>query len=199
MISQYNYDFLKNHFGNVASWAIWREPGETPKSNMGDLSIFDDPDLLEKLNPNVVFVGLNASGKHENYLKTEQPWFNFHSGAPTSNSFKLRFALMGTALWGGYITDIIKFYKEADSTSVGRFIKQHPEIVKENISIFREELSLLNDRPLLIALGGKSYELLKEHLADKYQIEKMTHYSAQFSYRDIYPREVAEILSRMGK
>lgn len=197
MITRQNYDALRARFGSIASWAVWREQGETPKSNMGDLSVFDDPDLLNKLNPGVVFVGLNASGKHEEYLRTERPWFNFHSGAPTSNSFKLRYALSGTPLWGGYITDIIKFHKEADSSSVGRFIRENPGIVRENIALFEEELSYLDPDPLLIALGGKSYELLTANLSGRYRIERMTHYSAQFPYRERYPEEIAGILAGM--
>ena len=61
MISKENYDYLREHYGDVASWAIWKAAGDTPKSNMGDLSVFAVPDLLDQLNPNVVFVGLNAT------------------------------------------------------------------------------------------------------------------------------------------
>ena len=32
----------KKKYGHYASWAIWAEVGDTPKSNMGDLNIFEE-------------------------------------------------------------------------------------------------------------------------------------------------------------
>ena len=58
------FNFIKKKYGQVASWAVWKEVGETPKSNMGDLSILDpqqNPDVLSELKPDIVFVGLNVS------------------------------------------------------------------------------------------------------------------------------------------
>lgn len=194
MISEKNYNKLMERFGNIASWAIWQKRGETPKSNMGDLTIFDDPEILSKLNPNVVFVALNASGNHEDCLDKKRPWFNFHSTSPRAQSFKLREALYGTPLWGGYLTDIIKYHKEPNSSKVKKLIKTRPDIVDENIKYFMEELSYLGENPIIVALGTDSYELLKEKLPKSYQIRRMTHYSAQFKYKEVYAQEVANIL-----
>lgn len=51
MISETVYKNLQIEYGDMASWAIWKRPGSTPKSNTGDMSIWDDPNLLGMLNP----------------------------------------------------------------------------------------------------------------------------------------------------
>ena len=76
------FDYIKEKYGNVGSWAIWAGEGDKPKSNIGDLTILD-PDinkkLLSQLNPNVVLVGLNIS------RKIKVPLANFHDKRPGSN------------------------------------------------------------------------------------------------------------------
>ena len=47
MIDRKTYDFLKERFGAVASWAIWAPSGDTVKSNTGDMSVFDDESVLK--------------------------------------------------------------------------------------------------------------------------------------------------------
>ena len=123
-------------------------PGSTPKSNTGDMSIWDDPNLLNILNPDYVFVGLNGSGKHDGYLALNRPWFNFHSDSPHQQDYKLRYALMDTPLWGSYITDIIKEYQEVDSAKVKAYLKTHPEVVEKNILLFRQEMKLHGGHPV---------------------------------------------------
>ena len=34
------FNFIKEKYGHCASWAIWKEVGATPKSNMGDSLVF---------------------------------------------------------------------------------------------------------------------------------------------------------------
>ena len=41
MINKQKFDFIKEKHGLHASWAVWVNEGDTPKSNMGDLSIFE--------------------------------------------------------------------------------------------------------------------------------------------------------------
>ena len=59
------FEFIKEKYGDCASWAIWREQGNNPPLfNMGDLSVLDpqqNPNLLSQLKPDIVFVGLNTS------------------------------------------------------------------------------------------------------------------------------------------
>lgn len=112
MISQENYDILKEKYGDASSWAVWNTDyaDSKPSRNINDLSVFDSPNLSE-LNTGFVLVGLNRSGKPKDGNaekkpdKPKDPWFNFHAGR---NDFKLRYALQGTRYWGSYITDAIK-------------------------------------------------------------------------------------------
>ena len=64
MIEIERYNKLKEKYGHVASWTIWKEPGLTPKSNTDDMSIFEDENICDKLNDKYVFVALNWSGTH---------------------------------------------------------------------------------------------------------------------------------------
>jgi len=43
MIDKEKFEFIKKKYGHRSSWAIWKEVGETPKSNMGDLNVLDPP------------------------------------------------------------------------------------------------------------------------------------------------------------
>ena len=38
MLSEENYNTMKDKYGSVGSWAIWRPAGDTPKSNTHDMS-----------------------------------------------------------------------------------------------------------------------------------------------------------------
>ena len=63
MITRDKFDFIKNNYQYYSSWAVWAEENDTPKSNIGDLTVLD-PDtnrnLLSQLNPNIVLgSGLN--------------------------------------------------------------------------------------------------------------------------------------------
>ena len=150
------------------------------------MSVFQDPALLDKLNPRYVFVGLNASGTHESRKDGLQcPWQGFHSSDNRrQHDFKLRYALMDTPYWGAYITDIIKEFPELKSENVKDYIKEHPEVLRDNIANFELEMSLLGERPTLIALGDEVYDILERNLGKKYTIRKIKHYSAWSSKED---------------
>ena len=62
MIKKNIYEEMKKKYGKVASWAIWAEVGATPKSNVGDLTLLELPEIYKFLNPDYVFIGLNVSG-----------------------------------------------------------------------------------------------------------------------------------------
>ena len=94
MIDINRYNKLKDKCGKWSSWAIWKEAGETPKSNTGDMSIFTET-IYEQLNDKYVFVGLNVSSTPDNIS-----WKNFHSDSPYQNDYKLRYALSGTKFGG---------------------------------------------------------------------------------------------------
>ncbi|SES89028.1 hypothetical protein SAMN02910413_1131 [Pseudobutyrivibrio sp. C4] len=195
MINKNNYEKLKENYGKVASWAIWNTDysESMPKKNTADLSIFEDKNLLETINTGYVFVGLNASSTHGDISNGQSAWFNFHSSYSRQNDYKLRYALQGTKYWGSYITDVIKHYEEVDSSKVVSYLKRNPSIVKDNISDFKEEIALLGDKPVLVALGTATYNLLIEHLGDEYTIKKIKHYSYTIGKED-YRAEVLNIL-----
>ena len=64
MVSLDKFESIKSKYQFWSSWAVWAEQGETPKSNIGDLSVLDpaiNTCLLSELNPNIVLVALNIS------------------------------------------------------------------------------------------------------------------------------------------
>ena len=170
---------IKNKYGNVSSWAIWTklEENQKPKYNMGDLSVFDNLEELN-LNPNIVLVGLNISGKGD----LSRPFSNFHPNHHTNNDYKIRYALQDTIYWGSYMTDIIKDYEEVISGKVMSFLSKNKEFEKKNIELFEEELKDIgSNNPILIAFGNDSYKILHRNLKDKYTIYKVPHYSSYIS------------------
>lgn len=194
MIEKKNYEELLHNYGNVASWAIWKKPSEQLKSNMKDVSMFMEDGILKELNPNYVFVGLNGSGVHNDYMDNSKPWHNFHSSNPHGHDYKLRYALMNTPYWGAYITDAIKKLPEVDSNKVISYLKKHPEIVKENMENLKREISLLGVKPTLIAMGNQSYDLIHAYLGKEYTVKKIKHYSYTIGKED-YREHVLQVLS----
>ena len=195
MIAKTNYLKLKDHFENVASWAVWELPsGTSPKSNMRVISMFDSDDILELLNPHYVFIGLNGSGVHDDYMDMSNPWHNFHSSNPHGHDYKLRYALLNTPYWGAYITDVIKELPEVDSNKVSTYLRKHPDVVAENIKILKKEIEMLGTHPVLVCLGGKSYEIVQKHLGNQFIVKKVFHYSYQIGKED-YRSHIIKTLS----
>lgn len=192
---------LKSQYSSLASWAVWTLPDDNGKtSNINDMSIFDSENLdklLESLNPHYIIVGLNVSrdidDRKDGY---NGPWANFHSDSQHQKDYKLRHALEGTKAWGGYLTDIIKNYPDVNSDNVIKMLKEDTSIEKKCINMFREEIALLGDSdPTIIALGGKSFEILTKNLGGEYRIAKVKHYSCHIS-KDDYSKEVKKVLER---
>lgn len=198
MISKQRYETMKKEFGTISSWAVWAPVVDSPKSGVGDLSVFESSDLLDVLNPNYVFVGLNCSSTHipKPGFPSVRIWGNFHStDNRRQHDYKLRYALKDTPYWGGYITDIIKHHAEVDSSKVSRFLSSHPEVVEENIALFEREIEILGTKPVLVALGGKVHEILTSYVDSKYEIVKVKHYSYTIGKED-YRREMLDALSK---
>ena len=105
MITADVFNEARQRFGHFASWAIWADEGESPKSNIDDLSVLSpeqNPKLLELLHGNSILLGLNIS------RRIERPFGNFHDPRPQATDFKIRYALKDTPFWGSYMTDVIK-------------------------------------------------------------------------------------------
>jgi hypothetical protein len=187
MISKEHYLEITNKFGEFASWAVWADEGSKPKSNIGDMSIFDlnnNPGLLEILNPNVVMVALNFS---RSVNKT--PFINFHDSRPQGQDYKIRYAFRGTEFYGAYMTDIIKDFEEKVSGNVKAYLKENQKFELDNIELFKQEIAELKCAdPFIIAFGNITYEILKKHFGESYRIQKVMHYSQQISkenYKDV--------------
>lgn len=189
MITEELYKEITNKYGEFASFAIWADAGLTPKSNMGDMSIFDlnmNPQLLEKLNPNVIMVGLNIS------KKIEKPLSNFHG--TIGGAYKIRYAFHDTPFYGAYMTDIIKDFEQKISGTVLKYLKENKAFEQQNILQFEQELiNLKTKNPLIIAFGNITYGLLKIHFGETYKIKKVIHYSHQIS-KENYREHVLETL-----
>ena len=144
MMDLEKFNFIKKKYGHVASWAVWREQGNNPPLfNMGDLTILDprqNPNLLSQLKPDVVFLGLNTSRN----INDSPPFSNFHPNYSTAQDYKSRFALNDTELWGGYMTDIIKYYPELHSQSVMSFLRDNPDVEKKNNDMEKNIKTFLN-------------------------------------------------------
>ena len=183
------FEFIKNKYGHYASWAVFGKEGESPKSNMSDLSMFDNIKILEILNPNVIFVGLNISKTdHLNH-----PFENFHG--PLGGAYKIRFAFKNTPYWGGYMTDVIKDFAEKASNKMMHYLRNNKDFERENIFTFKQELKDLGSvDPLLIAFGNDAHLVLERNLKNEFNIKKVPHYSTYMS-KEKYREEVKNILN----
>ena len=105
---------------------------------------------------------------------------------------------MNTKFWGSYMTDVIKGYPQVNSKKVITFLKQNPHVVKRNIEDFKYEMALLQDKrkPILIAMGNATYEILKGYLSDEFQIVKIMHYSNRIG-KENYKKFVLETLKNI--
>ena len=170
-ITSSELEFLKNKHGLHASWAVWADETNRPKSNMGDLSIFENDSVIKTLNPNNIIVAFNFSVDG----KVLHSWENFHG--ENGEVYKLRYAVKNTPLWGAYMTDIIKDHVDPNSISVKKFLEKNPEVISKNVKRFKEEIKDLNvTKPILYALGKDVFKILNDYLSDKYKIIRLTHY-----------------------
>ena len=193
MIDRTRFDAIRRQHGRYASWAVWARASETPKSNIGDLSIFDveaNGSLLETIKGNVVMVGLNISRSFS------EPFRNFHDPSSKANDFKIRYAFMNTKYYGAYMTDIIKNVEMVDSNDLLEHLKASPSLVRRNVEAFREELQGLNSgKPTILAFGGAAHRLLAEHISGREysRLIKVTHYSHRISKENYRQSVLAQI------
>ena len=189
MITREQFSFVRDKYGQHASWAAWAEEGDTPKSNMGDTSIFEDDQILLCLNPNMVLVGLNFSIP----IIFQSPFENFHGKG--GGAYKIRYALKGTSLWGAYMTDIVKDYPEKESGKVGLYLRKNRKFREENVQRFRQELIDIGaDKPTLIAFGNETHKILEQYFGNEFSVLKVTHYSHYMS-KEAYREEILDFLA----
>src|ERR1700689_5172678 len=180
MIDIQQFEYIKRKHGSYASWAVWADASEKPKSNMGDVSHFKDETVLRVLKNNVVMVGLNLS--RGPVSEQSEPFVNFHDSNPRANDFKIRYAFKDSPYYGAYMTDIIKFLEEVDSKRLMKYLKEHPETIQPNLRTFREEMhDLKATAPVILAFGRNTHEILSANLNKNEYLKliKLTHYSHQ--------------------
>jgi len=189
MVTQEQFDLIKGKHGQYARWAVWAAAGVRPTSNVGDLSALDpgaNPELLAVLNPNVVMLGLNIS------RPLLEPLSNFHDKRSQAKDFKIRFAFEGTRFYGAYMTDVLKFFVEAESSKVMSTVRQRPEILESSAATLREELrDLGSGKPEIIAFGTDAASLAEQILdrGDYSRLIHVTHYS-RFIGKENYRQEI---------
>lgn len=195
------FNLVKHKHGGYASWAVWASPTRGPKSDVGDLRIFDlaaNPTTLETLNNNVVMVGLNISRP---FTPFTEPFRNFHDSNPNAQDFKIRHAFAGTPYYGAYMTDVIKNTAMGKSSNLRNHLRKHPELAHSNISTFREELRDLRcQRPTILAFGADAHSLLAASLlAGEYaSLIRLTHYSHRIGKQDYRAAVLAQIASQIA-
>ena len=134
MIDIKQFDFIRQKHSGYASWAVWASASEKPKSNVGDMSIFDmetNGSLLDTLKVNVVMAGLNISRSFS------EPFRNFHDPNPKANDFKIRYAFTNTEYYGAYMTDIIKNVEMVNSNDLLEYLKASPALIRKNVILYR--------------------------------------------------------------
>jgi hypothetical protein len=185
------FRLIKQKYGLWSSWAVWSEAGDTPKSNVGDLAVFDRKDVLKVLNPRVVLVGLNISRG-----AITQPLANFHDSRPEATDFKIRYALKGTPLWGGYMTDIIKDYDEQDCRKVMAELRKNRGLEESSVAEFRKEISDLGPQnPTIVAFGRDAYSIVARHLKKDFEVWRIPHY-AIYASKEKYRQLVGSVIPR---
>jgi len=190
------FELIKQKHGGYASWAVWADAAKTPKSNMGDISIFDlnsNPALLHVLKTNVIMVGLNIASFSR---LTPEPFRNFHDPNPSANDFKIRYAFRDTEYYGAYMTDIVKGEETTNSKDLHARLKASPALVEQNIEHFRQELHDLNcTAPTILAFGVGAYKIVHDNLRSREysRLIKLTHYSHYISKEKYRERVLGQI------
>ena len=196
MITRVLYDKMLQKYGGIGSWAVWEPQGEKAKSNIGPENIFNfdkNPDLLDDLTNEIIMVGLNLSRS----IEEKSPFSNFHDENPRGNDFKIRFAFLDTPYCGAYMTDVLKNVITPDSQSIRSYIRKNPDVIKDHLGKFQQELDDLEaKKPLILAFGKDAFDLLNDYLPKhRYKtIIRLTHYSYQIS-KENYRKEVLSQIS----
>lgn len=183
MITEKLYLDIAKNYGRVASWAIWETAGNKPKSNISNMDIFSlerNNSILDILKTNVVMVALNFARE----LEVSEPFLNFHDANPYGQDYKIRYAFEGTEFYGAYMTDIIKDFPMLLSKDVLTHLRNHPDMINNQIDLFRKELKFINaDRPTILAFGKDTYNILNKYLDTSVysKLIGLTHYSHQIS------------------
>jgi hypothetical protein len=184
-ITREQFEKIREKLGEHTSWALWTPQGVKAKSNVGDLSIFNDedkiPKTLNKLNPNIILAGLNAANGEGEETTDIKSFANFHSSYAAATDYKIRYATAGTALEGAFMTDVIKNHVETNSNVVNKSLKNNPEYECLKVEEFFREINSVSKAPTIFAFGSMAYELIQKYNHDRLPVYKLYHYAYQQS------------------
>lgn len=169
----------KESYGRISSWAVWDLSNGT--AGFRNVSIFDEPSIIDELQSNYVLIGLNLS--HTSETEENSNFQNFHSGPRRGNhDRRLPPAIIKTVLWGSYMTDLIKDLTDPNEGSVRLALQQNPSLIERNIATLTNELAEVGAKDAkLVAMGGLVHsQLLKAKMRGMLpnEILKISHYSA---------------------
>ena len=190
MINKKTYSKIKKLYGSDSSWAIWSDPENKnfkTKSNIDDLACFkDEVALIKKIKTKYIFVGYNPAIHKKN--KTQAAWSSFHSGdKKRSQDYKLRYALKCSEYWGSFITDL---YPEIKSRNIELAnIKISENDTRKAIKRLINIRDLLGGKATIVAIGYKTYEVLKRNPLPNTKLIRIKHYSCRIN-QDTYREEV---------
>lgn len=160
---------------------MWAPAGDKPKSNVGDLSIFNSEEkisaILPKLKPDIVLAGLNGANGDGAIDENVRDFSNFHSHWHRATDYKVRHALAGTPLEGAFMTDVIKNHFETDSNVVARHLREDPAYEREKVEEFFSEITSISESPTVFAFGGMAYGLIQKYNNDRFRVFQLYHYA----------------------
>jgi len=158
----------------IASWAIWDQ------SDLNNTAIIDTDASIEKLNPNIVFMGLNFSG---DALIVDDPkwtpWQNFHSTSRMDK--RLAKVLRGSQYEGAYMSDIVKYVPTRNGKELVRKVKNGVVDMEEQVKMFIDEINILNSNSIKLILMGRDAEwLFNEYVKKSDQYGKIKDKIAEY-------------------
>lgn len=200
-ITREKFEYLRRELGLHTSWAVWAKQGEKPKSNVGDLSIFNEEAKLQKtlrkLNSDIVLAGLNGSLGDPEVENGSVDFSNFHSDYAKATDFKIRFALKDTPLEGAFMTDVITNHYETDSQVLKKHLRDDPVYAKLKVEEFFSEIMKVSENPTIFAFGGDSYSLIKKFNKKRFTVHKLTHY-AHFQSPEDFRADTLKVIEKAG-
>lgn len=162
-----------------ASWAVWELDGAGGLTGSMPFPV-DQAGLV--IHGRAMFVSLNpgSDGVYE-VAENTAGWANFHNPTPKHNDIFLANALVGTPVWGAYMTDLHPGIPESDS----RLVRSKPAEIELAVRSLIQQARLLSTVESIICVGSASFHSVAKHLALIEQevglpaeaVKKIPHYS----------------------
>ena len=178
---------ILNKYNLLSSWMLW------------DSELPDDKIDWGKVKTHCVFVALNPSDE------AAGKWLSFHTDS--RGDANLRAAFEGSE-YEGCSYDLIKnknlegneVFKTADSKSVVKYMKEHPEIYKRNIDELKEELRCFDKELTIFVFGNEAYKMLAAtpDISRDYDVVKIPHFSPRSVYASSSEKYISKIKEKLA-